>query len=154
MEKEIIRLSNKDDLNYELISEIVYKFFTHEGKSILNGFDYRINKKERVWFINFAPFKKIKQIIEKEKYAIYPSNDLSEIFLFNDTGSKKLIEERYKKLKNSKDEILVFAKFKDNYMYEGYKFLGIYKFEGMVENKLSNLVFKRVRNDYVLTKQK
>ncbi|QHX37087.1 hypothetical protein [Spiroplasma sp. BIUS-1] len=154
MEKQIIRITEEEDVTYELISEIIYKFFTFDGKSILKGSDNRISKNERVWFINFAPIRKISELIEKEKYAIYPSVDLEEIFLFNDTGSKKLVEARFEKLKSSDDSIIVFAKFKDNFKYEGYKFLGVYKFEGMVENNLNNLVFKKVKNTYIFSKQK
>ncbi|AUB32178.1 hypothetical protein [Spiroplasma floricola] len=154
MKKEIIKLSRKDEITYDLISEIVYKFFTYEGKSILKGADYRISKNERVWFINFAPLKKINQIIKEEKYAIYPSPDLNNIFFFNATGTKKLIEDRLEKFKSNNDNIIVFAKFKDNFKYEGYKFLGIYKFENTIDNDISNLLFKKIEDDYVVKKGK
>ncbi|AGR42555.1 hypothetical protein [Spiroplasma diminutum] len=153
MEKELIKLSDKDDISYELISEIIYKYFTHDGKNILKGSDYRINNNQRVWFINFAHIKKIKQIIEKEKYAIYPSDDLNEIFLFNDTLSQKMLEQKYEKLNNN-DEIIVFAKFKDNSKYEGYKFIGIFSLQGKVNKKPNHLLFKKIKNDFILRKGK
>ncbi|AUM63059.1 hypothetical protein [Spiroplasma monobiae] len=149
-----IELSNRDDITYELISEIIIKHFTRDGKSFLKGADYRINDKDRVWFINFAARDRINEMIRKEKYAIYPSDDTEKIFLFNETGSEENILKRFNNFKNKDDYIIVFAKFKDNSFYKGYKFLGVYKLDGMVENNPANMVFKKVENTYLLTNSK
>ncbi|ALD66920.1 hypothetical protein [Spiroplasma cantharicola] len=149
MEKEIINIK-EDHETYELISEVIFKFFTKKGKSILTGSDNRINETTRVWFINFVETKKKEEIMQLEKYAIFPSDDLKKITLYNNTGSEELIAKRYEKIKNEKNEIIVFAKFKDSLKYKGYKFLGLFEFDDSLTNEKNTLIFTKTKSSIKL----
>ncbi|WP_342258744.1 hypothetical protein [Spiroplasma endosymbiont of Dioctria linearis] len=149
MDNHTIKIEENNDY-YELISEIIFKFFTINNKSILKGNNNRVNDNCRVWFINFVETKKKEEVMKLEKYAIFPSENLEEITLYNNTGSEELKVKRYEKLKNENDDIIVFAKFKDNLIYKGYKFLGIFKFKESPKNEKSSQLFIKTQNSIIL----
>ncbi|WP_339034133.1 hypothetical protein [Spiroplasma endosymbiont of Cantharis rufa] len=149
MDNYTIKIEENNEY-YELISEIIFKFFTINNKSILKGNNNRINDNCRVWFINFVETKRKEEVMKLEKYAIFPSENLEKITLYNNTGSEELKVKRYEKLKNENDDIIVFAKFKDNLIYKGYKFLGIFKFEDSAKKEKSSQVFIKTKNSIIL----
>ncbi|MBE4704000.1 hypothetical protein [Spiroplasma platyhelix] len=138
-----------DKIIFRTIFDVLSALFTDENhiSSLKSG--YKINDQQQIWFPNITPDHQ-KELNIKKGYANYMSKNWDYIYQFDGTKDIEKRKKLGKKLIEDKIQLITFAKLNEKAKGIGYHFVGVFAFNGYLEDDCKTMIYKKISDSFYL----